>query len=236
MRMLVVDDHPLIQEAVGNALRRLDPRIEIDVAGDCTTGLALAAQGAEPELVLLDLNLPGLSGIAGLKAWRSRFPAVPVIVLSATCDQQTVLAALGAGASGFIPKSSSNEVMLHAVRLVMDGGKYLPPEVLSASSSHEGAAPPPRRKAPSMESLGLTDRQVDVLRLIANGASNKIICRELGLAERTVKAHITAVLRTLNVTSRTQAALAAVRLGLPAQGQKGEERSADAFGHLQQDP
>jgi DNA-binding NarL/FixJ family response regulator len=213
MRVLLVDDHPLIQEAVGNVLRRLDSQVEVDLASDCESGLRMAANGVEPDLLLLDLNLPGLSGIAALKTWRTRFPAVPVIVLSATSDQQTVLAALGAGASGFIPKSSSNEVMLAAVRLVHEGGKYVPPEVLSPTGRIESAQLA-RRDALSTERLGLTARQLDVLRLIAGGAPNKVICRQLGLAERTVKTHITATLRALNVTSRTQAAIAAAKLGI----------------------
>jgi DNA-binding NarL/FixJ family response regulator len=213
MRVLLVDDHPLIQEAVGNVLRRLDSQVEVDLASDCESGLRMAANGVEPDLLLLDLNLPGLSGIAALKTWRTRFPAVPVIVLSATSDQQTVLAALGAGASGFIPKSSSNEVMLAAVRLVHEGGKYVPPEVLSPTGRIESAQLA-RRDALSTERLGLTARQLDVLRLIAGGAPNKVICRQLGLAERTVKTHITAILRALNVTSRTQAAIAAAKLGI----------------------
>jgi DNA-binding NarL/FixJ family response regulator len=155
MRVLLVDDHPLIQEAVGNVLRRLDSQVEVDLASDCESGLRMAANGVEPDLLLLDLNLPGLSGIAALKTWRTRFPAVPVIVLSATSDQQTVLAALGAGASGFIPKSSSNEVMLAAVRLVHEGGKYVPPEVLSPTGRIESAQLA-RRDALSTERLGLT--------------------------------------------------------------------------------
>lgn len=221
MRALVIDDHPLIQEAVSSALRRLDAAADLDVASDCERGFEFAAQGAEPDVVLLDLNLPGLSGIAAVKAWRTRFPGVPVIVLSGTTDQQTVLAAMGAGAAGFIPKSSSNEVMLSAVRLVLAGGKYVPSEALMWSS-FEKSLSKVSRNASMPESLGLTERQLDVLRLIASGASNKIIGRELGLAERTVKAHITAVFRALNVTSRTQAALAATKLGLGG----GRERSS----------
>jgi len=213
MRALVVDDHPLIQEAVSNVLRRLDASVDIDVAGDCEKGIELASRAPEPDLILLDLNLPGLSGIAALKVWRERFPGVPVIVLSAITDPQTVLAALGAGAAGFIPKSSSNEVMLNAVRLVQAGGKYLPSEILSGPGSPR-TVPRTRRDTTSVDTLGLTARQIDVLRLIASGASNKVICRELGLAERTVKAHITAVLRALKVSSRTQAAIAAARLGI----------------------
>jgi DNA-binding NarL/FixJ family response regulator len=105
-------------------------------------------------------------------------------VLSAATDQQTVLAAIGAGAAGFIPKSSTNQVMQSALRLVLAGGKYLPTEVLSRSGGDPVASP----RALSVEALGLSARQAEVLKLIAKGASNKVICRELGLAERTVKA------------------------------------------------
>jgi DNA-binding NarL/FixJ family response regulator len=209
MRALVVDDHPLIQEAVSNVIRRLAPEAEIILAGDCERGLDLAQGSAELDLVLLDLNLPGVSGIPALKLWRSRFPGVPVVILSATTDQPTVLAAFGAGAAGFIPKSSPNEVMVNALRLVMEGGKYLPSEVLA----NEDGRRPTRGTQVSTAALGLSPRQIEVLRLIAKGASNKVICRELGLADRTVKAHVTAVLRALNVSSRTQAAIEAMKLG-----------------------
>lgn len=215
MKALVVDDHPLIREAVSNVLRSLDPSAQVELAGDCDAGLEIAARDAEPDLVLLDLNLPGLSGIPALKRWRSRFPAVPVVVLSALDDQPTVLAAINAGAAGYITKSSSNDVMREALRLVLAGGKYLPPEVLAPRPS---AVTSPSKSQPRAISdaaaAGLTERQVAVLRLIARGAPNKVICRELGLAERTAKAHVTAVLRFLNVSSRTQAALEALRLGL----------------------
>jgi DNA-binding NarL/FixJ family response regulator len=213
MKALIVDDHPLIQAAVSNVLRALDAAVEIAVAGDCDSAFEIAGEGQEPDLVLLDLNLPGLSGLPALKRWRSRFPAVPIVVLSATHDQQTVVAAMTAGAAGYIPKSSSNEVMHHALSLVVSGGKYLPPEVLAAPGGD--ASHVVHRKAVNpATSLDLTERQLAVLRSIAKGASNKVICRELGLAERTVKAHVTAVLRALQVASRTQAAVEAVRLGL----------------------
>ena len=216
----MIDDHPLVQEAVSNVLRRLEPHAAIDVAGDCERGLELARQGAEPDLVLLDLNLPGVSGIPAVKLWRTRYPGVAVVVLSAATDQQTVLAAIGAGAAGFIPKSSSNEVMVNALRLVLGGGRYLPPELLSRSGASEDARQRSRQgTTPSVERLGLSARQAEVLKLIAKGAPNKAICRELGLAERTVKAHVTAVLRALKVTSRTQAAIEASKLGLIDRGE-----------------
>jgi DNA-binding NarL/FixJ family response regulator len=209
MKVLVIDDHPLIQEAMGHLLRRLGPEVEVGVAGDCEQGFALAVAGDEPDLVLLDMNLPGLAGLDAVKAWRARFPLVPVVVLSAEMQRQRVLDVLAAGAAGFVPKATSNEVLLGALRIVLDGGRYLPPLLL------DGPAPAPAAAAEgSLHSLGLTGRQLDVLRLLAEGAPNKVIGRELGLAERTVKAHVTAVLRALKLSSRTQVAIVATRLGL----------------------
>ena len=170
----------------------------------------MAEGESDLEVLLLDFNLRGLSGVQAITAWRQRHPALPVVVLPSPQDRATVLAAMAAGAAGFIPKASSNEVMLSALRLVLAGGKYLPVEVLAP----EGCAPVRAADAASVEGLGLSPRQLQGLELIARGKPNKIICDELGLAERTVKAHVTEVLRALGVSSRTQAALAAARLGL----------------------
>lgn len=214
LKALIVDDHPLIQQAMTNVLRSLDPAAEIAVAGDFDSAVAIAAADVPgPDIVMLDLNLPGLSGMPALKRWRAQFPAMPVVVLSALDDHQTVRAAIVAGAAGYIPKSSSNEIMRQALSLVLAGGKYLPPEIVASTEDPRSSGV--QRGPPQTASrLDLTERQQDVLRLIAKGASNKLICRELGLAERTVKVHVTAVLRLLKVTSRTQAAIEAVKLGL----------------------
>jgi DNA-binding NarL/FixJ family response regulator len=217
MKLLVVDDHSLIREAVRHVMQALAESVEVLTAADCDEGFAIAEResgsgsGGELEVLLLDFNLRGsLSGVAAIRAWRQRHPALPVVVLSSAEDRETVFAAMAAGAAGFIPKASSNEVMLQALRLVLAGGKYLPAEVLA-----RGDGTPARpAEAASVESLGLSPRQLEVLQLIARGLPNKIICSELGLAERTVKAHVTEVLRALGVSSRTQAALAAARLGL----------------------
>lgn len=213
LELLIVDDHALIREAVRHVAATLEPGTGVLTAADCEAGFQIAEHTPELDLVLLDFNLRGLAGVPAIKAWRERFAALPLVVLSSAEDRSTVLAAMGAGAAGFIPKSSSNEVMLSALRLVLAGGRYLPPEVLAAEP---GAARPAPKPAMQLDTLGLSPRQLDVLRLIAQGKPNKIICAELGLAERTVKAHVTEVLRALGVSSRTQAALAAARLGLGA--------------------
>lgn len=210
MRLLVVDDHSLIREAVRHVMQALAKSVTVLTASDCHEGFAIAERESDLEVLLLDFNLRGLSGVQAITAWRQRHPALPVVVLSSADDRATVLAAMAAGAAGFIPKASSNEVMLSALRLVLAGGKYLPVEVLAP----EGCAPVRAADAASVEGLGLSPRQLQVLELIARGKPNKIICDELGLAERTVKAHVTEVLRALGVSSRTQAALAAARLGL----------------------
>jgi DNA-binding NarL/FixJ family response regulator len=215
MKILVVDDHPLMREAVQAVVGRLESGATVLAAADSERGFAIAAAAPDLDLVLLDLNLPGLAGVPALQGWRRRYPEVPVVVLSSADDRPTVLAAMAAGAAGFIPKSSPNEVLLGALRLVLAGGKYLPPEVLSPAPGAKGARAA-AEKARSLETLGLTDRQAQVLKLLAAGKSNKLICRELDLAERTVKAHISAVFRALGVTTRTQAALAAAKLGLGA--------------------
>ena len=210
MRLLVVDDHSLIREAVRHVMQSLAKSVTVLTASDCHEGFAIAERESDLEVLLLDFNLRGLSGVQAITAWRQRHPALPVVVLSSADDRATVLAAMAAGAAGFIPKASSNEVMLSALRLVLAGGKYLPVEVLAP----EGCVPVRAADAASVEGLGLSPRQLQVLELIARGKPNKIICDELGLAERTVKAHVTEVLRALGVSSRTQAALAAARLGL----------------------
>ncbi len=212
MKLLVVDDHSLIREAVRHVVQALAESVTVLTAADCDEGFAIAERESELELLLLDFNLRGLSGVPAIKAWRQRHPALPVVVLSSAEDRDTVLAAMAAGAAGFIPKASSNEVMVSALRLVLAGGRYLPADVLARGDG----APARATEAASVESLGLSPRQLEVLQLIARGMPNKIICDELGLAERTVKAHVTEVLRALGVSSRTQAALAAARLGLGA--------------------
>jgi DNA-binding NarL/FixJ family response regulator len=208
VKILVADDHALIREALRHLLAQLDADVIVFEAPDCDTTRALAAQCPDTDLLLLDLNLPGVGGLALLGELRRDHPTLPIVVLSALEDSVTVRDALARGAMGFIPKSSSNDVMLGALRLVLGGGRYIPIEALPG----EGTTTPAPK---SLAELGLTERQLQVLALIAQGKSNKHICRELGLAEATVKIHVTAVLRALKVNSRAQAIVAVNRLGLP---------------------
>ena len=215
MKVLVVDDHPLIREALRQVLRALARDIELLEAGSAPEALAAADKSDGLDLILLDLTLPGRDGLEVLRELRERYPSYPVVVLSASDQSEIVMRALDAGAMGFIPKTSSNEVLLGALRLVLSGGVYLPAEVLRHApapvlNSRSAAA----AAGVGYRDLGLTERQAQVLALVVQGKPNKIICRELNLAEGTVKIHVTAILKALGVTNRTQAVIEVGRLGL----------------------
>jgi len=219
VKILVVDDHPLILEALHHVLRALDGGATIHDARTAEDGRRLVAEHPDARLLILDLSLPGADGFSLLHELRNAYPSIPVVVLSASDQREDIMRAIDLGAMGYIPKSSSNLVMLQALRLVLSGGVYLPSVALAmrdASSGEplrvaEGARTTPRE-------LGLTARQAQVLALILQGKPNKVICRELGLAEGTVKIHVAAILRALNVSTRTQAVIEASRLGLQLEG------------------
>jgi DNA-binding NarL/FixJ family response regulator len=213
VKILVVDDHPLIRQAVKAVLHQLDPKIRVVETGNCEDALAAAAREPDFGLVLLDIRLPGKSGLDALQSLRESQPALPVVVLSASENSADVMRAIDLGAMGYIPKSHSGAVMVNALRLVLAGGVYLPPEMLRSTTP----AAEPHVSEPAVtdvRALGLTPRQTDVLGLIVQGKPNKLICRELNLAEGTVKIHVTAILRALGVSNRTQAVIAVSRLGL----------------------
>jgi len=222
MKILVVDDHPLILEALHHVLKQLGAQVEVLDAPTAEAGRKLAADNDSLDLVLLDLTLPGVDGFALLEEFRTEHPQLPVVVLSASERAEDVLRAIDMGAMGFIPKSASSEVMLHALRLVLSGGVYVP---AAAIAHQDGQAPAAMRPRPTGRltpaDLGLTDRQGEVLALILQGLPNKLICRRLNLAEGTVKIHVAAILRALNVHNRTQAVIEASRLGLTIEGLMG---------------
>ncbi|TXL65901.1 response regulator [Zeimonas arvi] len=237
---LIIDDHPLIRDAVRMTLASLGPGGRIDMADSFASARRLLESGAEWDFALLDLSLPDCEGFEGLAAFRELRPTLPTIVLSGRTDRETILRCLDLGAAGYIPKTSQSDVISDALRLVASGHVYLPREALgrdflreapsrpgvsageppSASGFAPSRAPAPPPVAASAgatldpRKLGLTDRQCDVLRLILRGLPNKLICRQLDLAEGTVKVHVSAVLRALGVRNRTQAVIAASRMGL----------------------
>lgn len=219
-KVLVVDDHTLIREAMRGVLAELDPGCVVFEAHDGAGALEFAERNHDIDLILLDLTLPDIDGLIVLDDLRRRYPTTAVVVLSGVRDRDTVTKAVNLGAVGYIPKSTTHQVMVSALRLVCSGGAYLPPEVMGGGStkaeaqsmrdpSRDLAAESARATAAT---LGLTGREAQILALIAQGKPNKTICRELGLAEATVKNHITSILRTLNVANRTQAAIRAAKM------------------------
>jgi DNA-binding NarL/FixJ family response regulator len=220
MKVLVVDDHALFREGLALLLAPLADPLVVTSVGSCEEAFAALETQRDIDLVLMDLGLPGLPGIGGIAAIKERFPMIPVVVLSSADDKGTVLEALDAGAMGFIPKSSNANVMVGALKLILAKGVYLPPSVFLGAEGLLGrrSEPPPGGAAdPSAlrpVDLGLTARQAEVLYLILQGKPAKLICRELALSASTVKVHTSAVLRALNVTTRTQAIVAAGRMRL----------------------
>jgi DNA-binding NarL/FixJ family response regulator len=214
-KILLIDDHTLFREGVQLLLKQLDDKVEVMSGGTCRRGLELADAHPDFDLVLLDFELPDQDGFQGLASLRERHPGLPIVMMSARDDPVTVMEALDRGAMGFIPKTSSTELMLNALRLVFAGGTYIPPEAIAGHAPLTTApGETSARPSKSIADLGLTTRQIDVLRLLVQGRSNKLICRELDLAEGTVKTHMTAVLRALRVTNRTQAIIAIAKLGI----------------------
>ncbi len=216
MRFLIVDDHPLVGEALAAVLLELRPEAEIAQAASCAEALAALSGTATVDLVLLDLRLPDGPGLPLLGEIGARWIDTAVVVLSGDLDRHTVQQALAAGAVGCIPKTEPREVLASALRLVLAGGVYVPPLALTALPApvaHGTVAARRGGEAPTPAELGLTARQLDVLAMLMQGKNNKLICRALGLAEPTVKNHVSAILRALGVDSRTEAVLAVSRLG-----------------------
>lgn len=211
MKIILADDHALFRDGFVLLLKQLEADAEVVTAASFEEAMTRAREHPDAALMLLDLNMPGMRGLASVQEVLQTFQALPVVILSASESREEMEALLAAGASGFIPKSSSSQVMLSALRLILAGGVYLPSQILGGGPAAGQAAT--SQQAGKAHSL-LTERQLDVLRLLAEGKSNKHICRELNLGEGTVKVHIAAIFRALDVNNRTEAAMEARRLGL----------------------
>ncbi|MGE5320374.1 MAG: response regulator [Hyphomicrobiaceae bacterium] len=209
MKTLLADDHPLMREGVRQVLSQLEPPVEIIDAHDYPSLFAQTALHTDLDLALVDLNMPGFVGMQGITQFRSRFPDIPLVVLSASESPHDIRSALEAGALGYIPKAASTAVMLAALRQVLTGDIYVPACLGDGSGGlHTVAA----ADFTTLQHSGLTARQLDVARLLAQGCANKAIAGMLTMSESTVKVHVAAIFRALNVSNRTEAVLAIQRL------------------------
>lgn len=216
LRLLLIDDHPLFREGLCYLLRGLGENIEIVEVESFEQAREFGPKERNFDVVLAGLLMPNEDGFRGLRELRKELPETPIVVVSLLEDRADVVRALNCGARGYITKSSSSEVMLSALRLVLAGGVYLPPCLLGMSGVEvvpgRGLSESPPRKPFDDRFGALTARQRDVLRHLSKGESNREIARALGLAEGTVKVHVTAILKALGVRNRTQAVLAAASL------------------------
>ena len=215
MKILLVDDHQLFREGLVILLKRLDENVTAVEAASCAEAFACLNRESDIELVLLDVGLPDMSGLDGIALIREQHPGIPIVVLSSQEDRESVLRALDQGAMGYIPKTSSSEVMIGALQLILANGIYLPPVAfMGANPTAQPAAAVAKPGSKRAVDLGLSPRQSEVLFQILQGKPSKLICRDLNLSASTIKSHTSAVLRALNVTTRTQAVVAAGKLGL----------------------
>ena len=216
MRVLLIDDHPLILAALEIVIQGLAKDVSVVTAGSASEARGILAQSPAFDLVLFDLHIGDANGFDVLAEFRDAYPALPVVVISASDRSTDVVRAIDMGAMGFVPKRSTNETLFEALHMVMSGGIYVPSMSLGVGAHHlqhakdslASATETSSAAQTDLESLGLTPRQTEVLALMLQGQPNKMIARELRLSVETVKDHVAAVLRALNVSSRTQAVLA----------------------------
>lgn len=219
MKILIADDHELFLKGLEMILTDYNPEVKLVSAKDYNELFSIIEKERDFNLILTDLAMPGSRWLDAVKKIHATLPETPIIILSAVFDREIVQKTIELGAAGYIPKTSSNAVILSAVNLVLSGGVYIPPELLKDTSQNEFDLLKQVEEIPSSQDVKekvkiLSPRQIDVLKLISQGKSNKQIAYELGLTEGTVKLHVTAILKLLNVYNRTGAVVEATHLGL----------------------
>ncbi len=205
-RLVIADDHPLFRDALRQAVASVVTAASIDEAGSFEDLTRLLGQDDDVDMVLLDLSMPGISGFSGLIFLRAQYPAIPVVIVSASDDVATIRGSLDFGASGFIPKRFGVDTLREAISHVLAGEIWVPPDVDLA------AAADPEMTRLRDRLVTLTPQQVRVLMMLSQGLLNKQIAYELGVSEATIKAHVSAILQKLGVESRTQAVIAAAKI------------------------
>jgi DNA-binding NarL/FixJ family response regulator len=209
MKTLLADDHPLMREGIRQVLSQLAASVEVIVARDYPTLFAQTSLHPDLDLALVDLNMPGFTGMQGIRQYRNCYPDIPLVVLSASESPHIIRSALEAGALGYIPKSAPADRMLAALQQVLSGNPYVPYHL------DQGRAAPHTPDPAELKALqhhGLTARQLDVAHLLAQGCANKAIGGMLSMSESTVKVHMAAIFRALGVSNRTAAVLEIQRL------------------------
>lgn len=208
-KILIADDHPLFREAIHNVISDGFQGSEVMETADLDSTLALTQEHDDLDLILLDLNMPGMHGLNGLITLRNEAPTTPVVIVSAEQEKQIVLQAITYGAVGFITKSSPRSQMIEAIEQILNGNVYLPPDIIRAQKSTSSRRHSDAPSFPPEMLQALTRKQLLVLERMTKGESNKQIAYTLDIAETTVKAHVSAILRKLNVHNRVQAILSA---------------------------
>lgn len=214
MRILLADDHDLLRDTLEVFLQRLDPEVHVLHARSFPDALDQASRAASLDLILLDLRMPGMNGLAGLESMRQRYPNTPVVVLSGEVSRDVVFGALGAGAAGFIPKVMGGKAMLNALQLILSGERYVPDLVLASGQPWEEDAG--ARSTSDNPLSKLSRRERDVMSLLTKGQSNKEIAKELQIEAVTVALHLSSIYRKLAVANRTQAVKVAMQHGWEA--------------------
>ena len=206
-KIIIADDHPLFRGALRRSIEDFLPEVEIGEANGLDQLGELLTKDREVDLVLLDLTMPGVQGFSGLIYLRAQYPEVPIMIVSATEDAVVIRRAVEFGASGFIPKSLDSDGIANAVRTVLSGDIWAPPDVDLQGGDDQDVLDLVRRMGK------LTPQQMRVLMMLSEGLLNKQIAYELSVSEATVKAHVSAILQKLGVDSRTQAVIAASKIG-----------------------
>jgi DNA-binding NarL/FixJ family response regulator len=213
LTILLADDHALFRDGIRYVLQQLAEEVEILDAASFPEAMKFMESRPDINLALMDLNMPGSEGALSVRAFCVHYPNIPLVVVSGSERREDMERAMEYGAMGFISKMTSGKVMLGALRMVLDGGVYLPPQLLQQSVEHMEHNVVDKRSRRTNE-FGLTARQVDVLQYLARGLSNKEISLEMNLAEGTVKIHVAAIFQTLHVNNRVDAVRTAQRLGM----------------------
>lgn len=215
MQILLADDHSLVREGIRPFLETLGSNVEVIEASNLQEGLRLATKAKHLDLAILDLHMPGMDGLNGIKRMAAEFPDIPIVILSGFVSRKDVLVAIEYGASGYIPKTISGKAMISALRLVLSGEKYLPADIFSGPGADQGGASGHGGGRFSSDNLlaTLSKREWEVLGLLIDGQTNKQIARKLGLQEITVKIHVRNTYKKLAATNRADAVRIALRSG-----------------------